>query len=400
MWFPPQTVRIIATLLFPLFASGEDGGSNVNSPETPDRDAIDAPNASGDDGNADGNTSHVSVSSISLIDGSVSIPIDVDNSTTSEVGIIDNPVLQVLPSNIHTKPRKMSAPVWEFFRELTRLQPKVVRTVSAAAASFGVKHPPPQKRCFKPEYFTHVCLLCLEEVQNLENATEESWRRALCNISKTYNGEQHLRSKHKTSDKVVTFLDKKKISILDGREDMITTSVYKLKSEEIRHRQARWLALNNLPHHITKSPEFKEMFLLYDEKFKPIAKQSFDRELEHMFEKMIVNIKALVKECQVDFGGMRWLCFCQDLWSTMLMDGALGSSFKITTRDMQSYTIAALLVKNNLSHGSVHVADLMAEEFQKRYEIDLKTKGFDGGSDTANLAHAVSSIIRAEQDDC
>ena len=49
------------------------------------------------------------------------------------------------------------------------------------------------------------------------------------------------------------------------------------------------------------------------------------------------------------------------MWNTITMDGALVSSIRLTTKEMETYTIAAILENNNVGH----TADDVGAQLQK-----------------------------------
>ena len=51
---------------------------------------------------------------------------------------------------------------------------------------------------------------------------------------------------------------------------------------------------------------------------------------------------------------------------THYMDGALGSSIKLNTKKMETYTIAAILEKNNESHAAADVGEMMPMRLEER----------------------------------
>ena len=109
--------------------------------------------------------------------------------------------------------------------------------------------------------------------------------------------------------------------------------------------------MNGYQHNITQVPEYAEMFKLYDPNFKPIARLSYIDGLAEMFCAMIEGIKNLTDECCRDMVDLdNWLSIIHDIWTSITTDGILGSSLKLTTKNMETYTIAAVLEKNNVSH--------------------------------------------------
>ena len=120
-----------------------------------------------------------------------------------------------------------------------------------------------------------------------------------------------------------------------------------------------------------KSGVFLEMMQSYDQKFVPIARETFIKQLDVMFNKMVAGIMKLVKKCRLELCRMGdWLTIVHDMWNTLNMDGALGSSLKLATKEMKTYTIAAVLEKNNISHGAQDVATILQSIYMDRYSID------------------------------
>ena len=47
------------------------------------------------------------------------------------------------------------------------------------------------------------------------------------------------------------------------------------------------------------------------------------------------------------------------MWNTVIIDASMGSFLKITTYDLKTYTIAAVLMNNNISHSANKVANML-----------------------------------------
>ena len=116
------------------------------------------------------------------------------------------------------------------------------------------------------------------------------------------------------------------------------------------------------------------MFYVYDMSFFPIARDLFLDELDIIFAGMIEGIKKLVDTNREELGGLKWLTMCHDMWNTITMDGALGSSLMLTTKDMKTYTIDDILEKNDVSHAMADVAEKNYKTYDLRYGINLKTE--------------------------
>ena len=171
--------------------------------------------------------------------------------------------------------------------------------------------------------------------------------------------------------------------------------------DKICQCQINWLVLNGYAHNITQPPEFAAMFHVYDPTFKPIARLTYVEGITAMFTKMIKGIKNLSDECRRDMGDLgNWLSIIHDIWTSLTTDGILGSSLKLTTRNMDTYTIAAVLEKNNVSHGAKDVAAQLQTAYQNRYNIDLIKEAGNVGGDTTPCAHNVGENLDAYQRDC
>ena len=120
-----------------------------------------------------------------------------------------------------------------------------------------------------------------------------------------------------------------------------------------------------------------------------------------MFASMTSGITKLTEECRRDMAGLgNWLPMCHDIWTTITTNGILGSSIKLTTSTMETYTIAAVLEKNNISHGADPVSNQLRKIYDDRYAIDLKTEAGNVSSDTTASAHNVAGFLDAVQNDC
>ena len=82
---------------------------------------------------------------------------------------------------------------------------------------------------------------------------------------------------------------------------------------------------------------------------------------------------------------------------THYMDGALGSSIKLTTKKMEIYTIAAILEKNNESHAAADVGEMMQRRCEERFGIGCVVDGGDITSDTCKAAFNVARVLEGEK---
>ncbi len=82
------------------------------------------------------------------------------------------------------------------------------------------------------------------------------------------------------------------------------------------------------------------------------------------------------------------------------MDGALGLSFCFIDSNMVVITIAAALLKMNESHSAANVAAKLLDVCKERYGLDLQAVASSGGSDTANAARAVQTVLGINQTEC
>ena len=67
---------------------------------------------------------------------------------------------------------------------------------------------------------------------------------------------------------------------------------------------------------------------------------------------------------------------------------------------MKTYNIAAVLEKNNVSHGAKEVAAQLQKVYENRYGINLQNDAGFVASDTTPCAHNVGENLDAYQQDC
>ena len=269
----------------------------------------------------------------------------------------------------------------------------------------------------KTKIFTHMCTICLQDVIMLgEDKHNESWEKALKKCTTPSNGLKHLVTAHADNDSIKVLLNKKAreedpqgaleavppeaIAGMFPQSNTVSKMVIKRSKKIMRELQARWLALNNIPHHYTQSPEFSAMFRVYDKTFVPIARETFMEELQNIFQRMIDGIKKLVDTNRIELRVGNWLAICHDMWNTITMDGALGSSIKLTTKRMETYTIAAILEKNNESHAAADVGEMMQMRYEERFGIDCVVDGGNIKSDTCKAASNVADVLEGKENDC
>ena len=175
--------------------------------------------------------------------------------------------------------------------------------------------------------------------------------------------------------------------------------VIKQSKKIIWELQARWMALNNIPHHYTQSPEFSAMFQMYDNTFVHIARETFMEDLQKVFQKMIDGIKKLVDTIRTDLCVGNWLSICHNMWNIITMDEALGSSIKLTMMNMEIYTIAVILEKKNVSHGAEDVGKMLQTLYEDRFGVDLASEAGSVASDTCKAASNVADVLEGEKHD-
>ena len=144
------------------------------------------------------------------------------------------------------------------------------------------------------------------------------------------------------------------------------------------------------------------MFYVYDPHFKPVERNTYKAGLlVKMFLSMTQGITKLSNECRVEMHGLaNWLAVVQDIWTSVTKNGILGSSIRLTTKAMETFTIATVLTKNNVSHAVATVAGQLQTVYQERYNIDLKSEAGSMASDTTPSAQNVGACVDAHQRDC
>ena len=129
-------------------------------------------------------------------------PMNLEDLTDNTEELADNG----LPKKVKTKPCKGRGAVWGFFKELVR---HIVKEVDRGSSLNN--NPSKFKITTRVEKKnTHVCLLCLEDHQSLEDPHPQGWTKSLLKLNNTSNAEAHLRAKHKEHGQVKEFLAKKK----------------------------------------------------------------------------------------------------------------------------------------------------------------------------------------------
>lgn len=79
-----------------------------------------------------------------------------------------------------------------------------------------------------------------------------------------------------------------------------------------------------------------------------------------LLSQFVTQVKDLLSQSSSNFGNdsrMRWLGYSSDLWTSQVMDGALGLSLRCITWDFVPITIVATLVKMNSSHSCINLTN-------------------------------------------
>ena len=105
------------------------------------------------------------------------------------------------------------------------------------------------------------------------------------------------------------------------------------------------------------------MFEIYTNTFLPISWTSFINSTVSMFESMIEGIKRLKEECQLSLSPLKWASLVHDYWTSKANDAALGSSMRFISKDLETMTIAMILMKNNVNHSSEEQAKNLKEKY-------------------------------------
>ena len=122
--------------------------------------------------------------------------------------------------------------------------------------------------------------------------------------------------------------------------------------------------------------------------------------LASCFLSMTKGITKLANECREEMHGLNnWLAVVQDIW-TVTKNGILGGSIRLTTKAMETITIAAVLATNNKSHAAETAAEQLQTIYQERYQIDLRREAGTMASDTTPSAHNAGTCVDAVQQDC
>jgi len=88
------------------------------------------------------------------------------------------------------------------------------------------------------------------------------------------------------------------------------------------------------------------------------------------------------------------------MWTTVNNEAALGSSIKLTTSGMKSYTIAAILEKQSEGHKAIDVSAALQKKYLERFGLEVMELVSNVTSDTTASAANVAGLLGADQDDC
>ena len=115
---------------------------------------------------------------------------------------------------------------------------------------------------------------------------------------------------------------------------------------------------------------------------------------------MILGIIELVETYHAELSGLQWLSICHDMWNTITMGCTIDSSTTITTKEIETYTIAAILEKNNVSHYTDDIGAQLQKTYMERFGINQKTEATNVVSDTCKAASNVAEVLEADGQDC
>jgi hypothetical protein len=100
-----------------------------------------------------------------------------------------------VPKDIHHSPvYGAKADVWKFFLALEVPYQDFKKRKTAVA----------------PKPFTHLCMLCLKEVNDLEKKTLTTWTMALCRPTNSTHASDHVKKIHKQCEEASLFVTNKK----------------------------------------------------------------------------------------------------------------------------------------------------------------------------------------------
>ena len=185
-----------------------------------------------------------------------------------------------------------------------------------------------------------------------------------------------------------------------ARQSDVNVGLNKLKKDKAKELQAKLLLLNNLPHSMLHTPEFKELMHLYDPQWKPIARETFVKLSKKMYNRMVREVKNLLQECKKDMHGEKFVSIVHDMWTSLNKDGVLGSCVKFVDSNFNVYHIATLFEQHNGDHSANAMAEVLRKKYKDQYNVIVKDDVVYVTSDTAAAAKNVAEILEGLQDDC
>jgi hypothetical protein len=288
----------------------------------------------------------------------------------------------------------VTSDVWQFFHKLAT--PYHNKRQKTAAGS------------------THICMLCLGNINEKTKKSLDTWKNALKKPVHAQHAREHIKKKHTghprtkkwIEDKAKEFDKRTTLGISQSPPTLANPSNLEIafnnaSTYNVRQSIFQWIVYENIPFNAVQSEYFKQMFRCIQPSFVSMSRDTFIDLLNREFEDFVGKVVILLDVEKNNSHGVPIISVCHDMWTTINNDNVLGSSVRLITKDFDLLQIACLLTKNNITHGAEWNAITLQEEYLNRYGVELSEEVKYMTSDTASAARAVSGHVEdMDQVDC
>ena len=160
------------------------------------------------------------------------------------------------------------------------------------------------------------------------------------------------------------------------------------------------MVYDNIPLNAIHSARFTALFDHF-EGYKPMARRTFLKYLEHDYDQFVEKVNKLVSEIKKSSYGRKFVQILHDMWTSAAKKNCIGSGMSFLDEDFNWYFIPCFLIVNNVTHASAYNADILRRAYAERFGLDISECAKFMGSDTTNCATAISKCFEdVEQVDC
>lgn len=277
--------------------------------------------------------------------------------------------------------------------------------------------------------FRNLCLLCVEEADQIQPVRKGAWKKGLCNHSHATNAKMHVMRKHKKHPIANQF----KTEVTKRAEGKLKRSKQELESQNkslqasstpsqangskrkagigsyfrpsamlINNAVAEWLMDDGLPFHML-SPAFKQMLRVAsgNMQLEILARDTFNASIDGRFKMFCEAVSQLLAYQHERVHGAKFLTLIHDAWTCNRSTGVIGASVAFIDHTWTFRHIALLATVKNDGHAAEPVSKLIEDRCVEYYNVDIRSMAKWTMSDTTPSARMVASFFEeSEQEDC